>query len=86
MILLDLLYGLFRGQILVGIFLIVLLLGIQNDAFAGSETIEVPDVVGLSQEDAEEEIGEADLEVDVSEAFSDTVPAGNVISQIPEAG
>jgi hypothetical protein len=47
----------------------------------------VPDVTGLSQEEAETVIVGAGLVVgSVSEEFSDSVPAGIVISQSPSAG
>ena len=50
-------------------------------------TVPVPDVVGLSQTDAEAAIASAGLTVGtVSNESSDTVPAGNVISQDPADG
>jgi beta-lactam-binding protein with PASTA domain len=46
--------------------------------------IDVPDVTGLPQADAEAAIIAADLTVgNITTAYSDTVPAGNVISQNP---
>ncbi|MCA1903194.1 MAG: PASTA domain-containing protein, partial [Candidatus Hydrogenedens sp.] len=48
---------------------------------------QVPDVVGLSQSSAESAITGAGLTVGtVTQQCSDTVPAGNVISQTPTAG
>ena len=47
----------------------------------------VPDVVGMTQTDAETAIIGAELTVGtVTEQFSDTVAAGNVMSQTPGAG
>ena len=49
--------------------------------------ISVPDVVGLTQSEAEAEIIAADLRVGtITWQISTTVPAGSVISQYPEAG
>jgi beta-lactam-binding protein with PASTA domain len=51
------------------------------------EMLDVPDVVGISQADAEAAIAAAGLSVGtVSTAYSDTVPAGEIISQNPVAG
>jgi hypothetical protein len=51
------------------------------------EMVDVPDVVGLSQADAEAAIVAAGLNVGaVTTANSETVPAGDVISQDPVAG
>jgi beta-lactam-binding protein with PASTA domain len=51
------------------------------------QMVDVPAVVGLSQSDAESAIVAAGLLVgQVSSAYSDTVPAGDVISQNPAAG
>ena len=48
---------------------------------------EVPNVAGLSQADAEAALKAADLKIGtVTEASSDSVPAGLVISQTPAAG
>ncbi len=53
----------------------------------GPGTIAVPDVVGLTQAAAEAAITGAGLTVGtVAQATSDTVPAGNVISQDPVGG
>lgn len=47
----------------------------------------VPNVVGLTQEEAQEELAEEGLAVGtITEAYSATVPAGVVISQDPAAG
>ena len=52
----------------------------------GREPVRVPKVVGLSQAEAESAIAAAGLAVGtVTEAYSDTVPAGAVISQFPGA-
>ena len=51
------------------------------------EEISVPDIVGLPLAEAETVITEADLRVGtVTEDYSDTVTAGNVISQDPASG
>lgn len=53
----------------------------------GPEPVTVPDVVGMSQSAAESAITTAGLTVgDVTTGSSDTVPAGDVISQDPAAG
>ena len=52
----------------------------------GTELIAVPDVAGLTQADAEAAIAGASLNSSATTAFSDTVPAGFVISQNPAAG
>ena len=53
----------------------------------GQQMVEVPNVVGMTQADAQAAIGTAQLVVGtVTEEYSDTVPAGNVISQDPAAG
>ena len=48
--------------------------------------VAVPDVVGTTQADAESRLTDAGFTVVVSQAESDTVPAGSVISQDPQAG
>ncbi|BCX48833.1 hypothetical protein HAHE_27410 [Haloferula helveola] len=56
-------------------------------ATASSSSTTVPDVVGLSQASAESAITGASLIVGtVTTDYSDTVPAGDVISQNPEGG
>jgi beta-lactam-binding protein with PASTA domain len=49
-------------------------------------TATVPDVTGLSQADAEDELQDAGFKVTVQQQASDTVPAGIVIAQSPEEG
>jgi len=52
-----------------------------------SNKVQVPDVVGKTRADAENAITQAGLKVgNVTEDYSDTVPAGKVISQSPSAG
>ena len=46
----------------------------------------VPDVVGSSQAAAESQLTDAGFTVVVTQAESDTVPAGSVVSQDPQAG
>jgi serine/threonine-protein kinase len=48
--------------------------------------VKVPNVVGLSQADAEKELSDAGLETRVIENYSDTAPTGKVMSQAPTAG
>ena len=53
----------------------------------GPELVTVPDVVGLPQAGAQTAITDAGFPVGrVTTAFSDTVPAGHVSSQIPKGG
>ncbi len=51
-----------------------------------SDLVEVPDVVGMSRDAAMQELARAQLEVGTTEAPSDSVASGNVISQSPKAG
>ena len=51
------------------------------------ETVDVPDVAGMTRADAEDAVISAGLLAgEVTEAFSDMVPNGCVISQCPKAG
>lgn len=53
----------------------------------GREPIEVPDVVGEGRQDAEAILEEAELRAEVvDEVYSDTAPAGTVVSQDPDGG
>jgi serine/threonine-protein kinase len=52
----------------------------------GTELLKVPDVVGKKKTDAEKAITDAGFKVKVTEEFSDTTPAGTVISQNPDGG
>jgi hypothetical protein len=53
----------------------------------GPEPVPVPDVVGLTQADAEQAITAAGLTVGtIIQAYDNTVPVGNVVSQNPSAG
>jgi len=52
----------------------------------GRGTAAVPDVVGQSRDDAEQAVKDAGFNVKVTEAFSDSVPEGTVISVSPEPG
>jgi beta-lactam-binding protein with PASTA domain len=54
---------------------------------AGPAMLQVPDVVGLTQEEAQTEITVAELKIGtVARTNSPTVPVGKVISQNPAAG
>jgi len=52
----------------------------------GMETLTAPNVVGLSQADARARLEDVGLLVEVLQEYSDTVAAGEVIAQSPEAG
>ena len=51
-----------------------------------SDLVEVPDVVGMSKDEALQTLARAQMQVSVTEAPSDDVAAGNVVSQSPKAG
>lgn len=53
---------------------------------SGQATASVPNVIGDSQSDAESALESAGFKVTTQEQPSDTVPAGDVISQDPSAG
>ena len=52
----------------------------------GTELVKVPDVVNAKRADAEKTLTDAQFKVTFSEAFSDSVASGSVVSQRPEAG
>ena len=52
----------------------------------GIQQVEVPKVIGKSQEDAEEALEEAKLQAEITTAYSSSVGAGYVIDQYTEAG
>lgn len=52
----------------------------------GPAPVTVTSVVGISVEDATEQLAPDALTVEPTEAFSDTVPAGQIVEQSPEAG
>ena len=52
----------------------------------GRGEVPVPATQGLSQDDAEDAVRDAGLKVKTKQAFSDTVPEGQVISSSPAAG
>lgn len=72
--------------------LVLLLLGFALGAFLAFgkfwslNEVTVPDVVGKQLNTAREMLTSQNLRVSVSEAYSDKVPSGYVISQQPEAG
>jgi serine/threonine protein kinase len=72
--------------------LFLVLLGSAVAAFLGFgkfwslNEITVPDVVGKQVDTARNILTSSNLRVSVSEAFNDKVPAGQVVSQQPEAG
>ncbi len=55
-------------------------------AIGGDLSVSVPDVVGMSQEDARSQIEDDQLGVEVFEEYDAEVPAGEVISSTPIAG
>ncbi len=54
--------------------------------FWSTKTVTVPNVVGMSQAQAEETLKAENLRVEVAETFDESVEAGKVASQTPEAG
>lgn len=54
--------------------------------FWSTKTVNVPNVVGMSQAQAEETLKAENLRVEIAETFDETVAAGRVASQTPEAG
>lgn len=52
---------------------------------SGTKGVVVPDVVGMLEDDASEELEEKGLLVTIEEIYSEAVTKGYVISQIPEA-
>lgn len=54
--------------------------------FWSSKTVTVPNVVGMSQAQAEETLKAENLRVEVAETYDDSVAKGSVASQTPEAG
>ena len=73
---------------LVGILILGLCLGafLSYGDFWSTKTVTVPNVVGMSQAQAEETLKAENLRVEVAETFDETVEAGKVASQTPEAG
>ena len=71
---------------------IILVLGFCIGAFLSygdfwsSKTVTVPNVVGMSQAQAEETLKAENLRVEIAETFDENVPEGKVASQTPEAG
>lgn len=53
---------------------------------AGPAPVTVTSVVGITVEDAQEQLAPDALTLEPTEAFSDTVPAGRIIDQTPDAG
>jgi len=52
----------------------------------GEELFEVPDLVGMTLNEARNAVSDADFRIDHSTENHDTVPEGQIISQNPEAG
>lgn len=53
---------------------------------AGTEGREVPDIMGLSYEEAADKLAEEGFSINKTESYSDTVAKGNIISQSPVSG
>lgn len=72
--------------------IVILILGFMVGAFLSygdfwsSKTVTVPNVVGMSQAQAEETLKAENLRVEIAETFDESVPVGKVASQTPEAG
>ncbi|OOC56110.1 MULTISPECIES: PASTA domain-containing protein [Nocardiopsis] len=77
-----------RVPVLVGAGLLVLVLFAAGWALVPDDSVELPDVVGTSTEEAEERLAALDLELAVrfDEAYSDTVDPGSVAESTPSAG
>jgi serine/threonine-protein kinase len=77
------------GWVVAGVLLLLLLFGLLAWFLAGSlfaEQVEVPRVVGLSEDDARAELQEAGLEAAVERRPHNRVPEDEVFRQDPEAG
>lgn len=53
---------------------------------AGSEGVEVPDVVGMSEAEGTAELGKKGFPVNKTEDYDEYIQAGNIITQSPKAG
>lgn len=59
---------------------------VQFEVSKGKRTIELSDMYGMSESDAQNYLSDNNLSVDISEEHSDTVSEGDVMSQSPKAG
>ena len=81
-----------KGALYVAIALLILglfALGawlIANNLLGGGEPVEVPDVIGMTEEDAIDALEGVGLEVEPTEDFNRRVPEGEVFKQDPAAG
>ena len=72
--------------IIVAIVVILLIVLFALGVFGGAETVIVPDLLGMEQEEAVEAIKDAGLEVgDIETSYSDDVEEGCVMEQTPDA-
>lgn len=53
---------------------------------AGSEGVEVPDVVGMSEAEGTAELGKKGFPINKTEDYDEYIQAGNIITQSPKAG
>lgn len=84
--------SIFKSKKFMGILAVILMLGFFAGAFLSfgkfwsSAELNVPDVVGKSSVVAQQMLEDSNLRVKIVESNDDSVPAGEVISQYPEAG
>jgi eukaryotic-like serine/threonine-protein kinase len=79
--------GIGWGALLVAVIAVLLLAGFVGWSLfrnEGTQQVSVPNVVGQQQTAAVETLREANLEASVETAFSESVPAGQVMSQSPD--
>ncbi len=65
---------------------ILLVISLGEEGRDSSVETEMPDVVGMAYQEAEELLGERSLYLEMEEVYSDTIPEGIIISQEEEAG
>ncbi|MBO6303533.1 MAG: Stk1 family PASTA domain-containing Ser/Thr kinase [Selenomonadaceae bacterium] len=88
----DKLGSFFKSKVFIAGLIIILALGfligavISVGKFGGGEEVSVPNVVGKQMNLARQVLEDAHLRVNVAETYDASVPAGEVVSQSPEAG
>ncbi len=84
--------SIFKSKKFMGVLAVILMFGFFIGAFLSfgkfwsSAELNVPDVVGKSSVVAQQMLEDSNLRVKIVESNDDSVPAGEVISQYPEAG